>query len=376
MGKKITRIFIYITAVFMILSCSNDLNYYDSIPRESVALIRIGTNSATSSQQSVKDIISIFLQNEATDDCGIDFTSPAYVFESPDGSIFLCGHLESLSDFENYLNGISEKTIKGKKDNHFALVNHSYLVGYTDGLFMIQGPVIAASVPQASRRMSRLMEMNPERSISSTDIFNEITNRKSEISLHARLSTFPKQFAMPFLIGTPTGTSPYDVTMDADVKESDGVIYMSGDVKSDNLLIQQSLQRFHDIFRPLSSSEKINDQQNASIVFYANVDGKSFVSMLESNRDVASAFKDSGIMSKISAIDGNMALLFSCEKSTNESVTYHTEVMQVEKSSSKDILYKVIINIDDNTRNIVTKMIPFLGMIKRIEYSKGYVSQI
>ena len=321
-------------------SCTNqELFYYDAIPSQSKALVRVASVDRS------KASLELFMGEGAlslSERSGVDISSPVYLFAAPDGSLGACAKVTDDDDIDNLISALAKsgKASEPKeiKDCKYAVVNRNFLVAYNEDALVAVGPVIASDEQKVAKRLMRYLTLDPERGIGETDIFKEIEGAKSPVSLIASISVMPKKLVVPFLIGTPTGTSTDDVMLKADVSVNDSVLTLMGRTTSDNLLIRQGIDNAMNILAKGNSEEIIH--------------------VMESNKDFMTMLNSGGFREKLRNVQGRMLII----QSGND-----TEVETLQGAEA-NILMKVSVNLKSLDKEVMSIFEPFLGGVKRIEY--------
>ena len=321
-------------------SCTNqEFFYYDAIPSQSKAIVRVA------SEDRAKASLELFMGDDAltsSENSGVDISAPVYLFTAPDGSLGACAKVKDDDEIDDLISALA-KTGKASgpkelKDCKYAVVNMNFLVAYNEDALVAVGPVIASDEQKVAKRLMRYLTLDPERGIGETDIFKEIEGAKSPVSLIASISVMPKKLVVPFLIGTPTGTSTDDVMLKADVSVNDSVLTLMGRTTSDNLLIRQGIDNAMNILAKGNSEEIIH--------------------VMESNKDFMTMLNSGGFREKLRNVQGRMLII----QSGND-----TEVETLQGAEA-NILMKVSVNLKSLDKEVMSIFEPFLGGVKRIEY--------
>jgi hypothetical protein len=224
------------------------------------------------------------------------------------------------------------------KDCRYAVVNRNFLVAYNDEALVAVGPILASDEQKMAKRMMRYLTLDPERGIGATDIFKELENTKSPVSLIASISVMPKKLIVPFLIGTPTGTSTDDVLLKADVNVNDSVLTLMGRTTSDNILIRQGIENAMNILAKGNSEEIIH--------------------VMESNKDFMTMLNNGGFRKKLQKVQGRMLITQSGN---------NTEIETLQDADEKTLM-KVVVDLKSLDKDVLSIFEPFLGGLSKIEY--------
>ena len=323
-----------------LISCTNEQkSYYDAIPSQSKALVRVA------SEDRARASLELFLGDgalTASEKTGMDMTSPVYLFAAPDGSFGACAKVTDDDDVEDLLEALAKSgkasEVKELKDCKYAVVNRNFLVAYNEDALVAVGPILASDEQKVAKRMLRYLALDPERGIGATDIFKEIESAKAPVSLITSVSVMPKKLVVPFLIGTPTGTNTDDVMLKADVTVSDSVLTLVGSTTSDNLLIRQGIDNAKNILAKGNSEEIIR--------------------VMESNKDFMTMLNSGGFREKLQKVQGRMLIT----QSGND-----TEVETLQEAVDNTIM-KVVVDLKSLDKEVMSIFEPFLGSISTINY--------
>ncbi len=322
-----------------LVSCTKDTAfYYDAIPSQSKAIVRVA------SEDRAKASLELFMGDDAltSEKSGVDISAPVYLFAAPDGSLGACAKVTDDDDIDGLISALAKagkaSEPKELKDCKYAVVNRNFLVAYNEDALVAVGPIIASDEQKMAKRLMRYLTLDPERGIGNTDTFKEIESAKSPISLIASVSVMPKKLIVPFLIGTPTGTSTDDVKLKADVTVSDSVLTLMGSTTSDNLLIRQGIDNAKNILAKGNSEEIIR--------------------MMEANKDLLTMLNSGGFREKLQKVQGRMLI-------TQSGNNAEVETLQ---GADSNTLMKVSVNLKSLDKEVMSIFEPFLGGVNKIEY--------
>lgn len=340
--KKIYSVFLFALFATLFASCSKDVSYYDAIPAQSRALVRVAPEAEGKGAAAVELFMGDGALGSDKAQCGVDFASPVYMFSAPDGNLGVCAKVSDSGKLDDILETMAKSgkasAVKEMKDCKFVVVNKLFLLGYNDEALMIMGPVLAADESRVAKRMMAYLEMNPERGIGASDIFKEIETTKNPIALTAAVSTMPKQLSVPFLIGTPTGTSSDDVLLKAEVTVADSTLTLVGRTSSTNVLVGQGID-------------------NAMKIL---ADGKTdeIIKVMEANKDLQSMLNNGSFREKLQKVNGRMLITMKTKDADVE--TLH--------GADKATLMKMVVDLKTFDKDVMKMFEPFLGGISTIVY--------
>ena len=322
------------------VSCKKqEVFYYDAIPSQSKAIVRVA------SEDRAKAALELFMGDDvmsSSENIGVDITSPVYLFAAPDGSLGVCAKVMDDDDIDDLISVLAKtgkaSEAKELKDCKYAVVNRNFLVAYNEDALVAVGPVIASDEQKMAKRLMRYLTLDPERGIGATDIYKELEDAKSPVSLIASISVMPKKLVVPFLIGTPTGTNTDDVLLKADVNVNDSTLALMGRTTSDNILIRQGIENAMNILAKGNSEDIIH--------------------VMESNRDFMTMLNNGGFREKLQKVQGRMLI-------TQTGNNTEVETLQ---GADANTLMKVVVDLKSLDKDVLSIFEPFLGGLSRIEY--------
>lgn len=363
--KPIFSAITILSLLSLLFSCSEEKNYEDAIPAECMAIVRIP--SPPDDDSSAKTMLNLFVGDDRIVANGLDTSAPLYIFETPDGAISLCAKVSSSGDINDVLSSLHKEgkasEVKERKDINYTLVNHNFLIAFNDDAMLCTGPVLPSSLQQQLSRLSRYLEMNPDRGAGNGDMLPRLSDDGATPSLIAKVSALPKQFIAPFLLGTPTGTSSSDILLHATVEYRDSALILNGSTSSVNVLASQGIERAMKTLRPISCVDV--ESEGYIVTLCANVKGTEFISLLESNKDLSQTLSNKSLKDKLSSIDGNMFLTIS----PGVGSSYTTDVTPLDEVENTGKRLKVIINLKRAGGDMLSTIAPFLKGVNKIEYT-------
>ena len=368
--KRLSVQYLVILCLSLFMVSCHEGNYYDAIPRGSIALVQVSPD-ADSKQFSA---IGLFLGTKDLAGAGIDTDSPVYLFESPDGNLGVCAKVSSSSDLEDFVGAMNKKgeatAVKERKGCKFSLIRKSFLLAFNDEAMVAVGPVLASSESELVGRLSRYLELDPERGAGSDEMFATLSESKDNITLVAKAIAMPKQFVAPFLLGTPAGTSASDVTVTASVEVGDSVLTLNGATSSPNLNIQQAMDRSRAIFGKLSA-EDFADSESSPMVIYVNAKGEDIVNLMKTNKDLSQILATGSFRNKLSASNGPMAITLKNSKGTTGDAAYSADVVVLTGAQSVEgKTLRVVLNVKTVGPEVLQMLSPFLSGISKIVYQQ------
>lgn len=355
-------------------SCSKG-DYYNAIPRESTAILRVdGSRLAQAKMSSTTQMMLSLVGIDGIKDTGIDFTQPVYFFESSDGTIGICAAMSNTGDLEDMLGKLHEANsateVVEKKGANFCVVRGSWIFGYNDEALLVMGPVVSTDHAHQQKRMARYLELAPEQGISSSELFEKLQAKQSQMALIAKATALPKQLTTPFLIGSPSGTSTDDIIIEADLSFEGDKMTLNGTTSSLNTNIDQSLQKAKSMFSGLSCTTASDDDAVMSI--YLNASGVEVIRLLDVNADLRQLMGNVEFRQKLAPINGNMLIVLrqdSVAPSATADAKYSVDVKPLDADSKEtDEILRFSVNLKKMNSSLFETLSPFLGDVSTLEY--------
>lgn len=367
------------TVCMMILvgltSCSKQ-DYTNSIPANSTALIAVNAADFVGEQSPFSSLLMPFVDNDKKELKGIDLTKDIYLFAAGDGQLGLCAPISNdneLHDFMKRLYNLGVITNHTEKDNkNFYTFNNQWVIGYNDNTMLIMGPVTGADAEmRLARRLEKLMDKDEAQSIKNTMLWQHLEEKNSHIRMVAQASTLPEQMAATVTIGAPKGTDPADVLLEADMEYNDGTLMLTGNTCSYNPNIKQSMKKAQALYRPITIDWQKMMTDTTLIGVFMNVDGKRLIPQLQNNRTLGTMLMGTEAYDQIRNTDGNLAILLSPNKETEENSSVFTAQIHnlPNEKNDKGERLVVAVNMEALNGTIAQTITPLLGKVKRIIYN-------
>ncbi len=283
--KLLLCVFVCIS-VGLFSSCSED-NYINTIPQSSTALVSIDAQRI-SGEDGLKEKFCDLLNIDDIKDCGIDFSSKLYIYETPDGNFGLSAKVSDESNVNDWLNSLSSKGYCTKpsknKDYRFSVIKGSWVVGFSSEAFVVIGPLLPAQHLEAQRQISKYLGQDEAESIKASPIFEKLDSLDSPITIVAQSSALPEKFVAPLTLGTPKGADASQIMIAAEMKpSSDGCMEISGETFSFDKATDAQIKSNIKVFRPIQGKYLASMPSDAFAGMFMNVDGKKFIELLHAN---------------------------------------------------------------------------------------------
>lgn len=277
-----------IACICIYSSCSGD-DYINAIPASSNALVAIDTK-ALNEQTGMADnnVVKSLLKVDNVEDCGIDFSSKLYLFETADGNLGFCAKVDSKSTLADWLDslykkGLCSKTAE-KRGFSFALLKGSWAVGFSDESAVIIGPVLPAQQAEAIRTLGKYLKQDEDDGIKSTPMFDKVDSIKSPVTIVAQVDALPEKLAAPFTIGAPKGADNSQICIAASLTAShNGCMNICGEPFSFNPEVDKALKASNAKFRKIKGTYAANLPGNTLCSIFMNVNGRDFVDMMHNS---------------------------------------------------------------------------------------------
>lgn len=332
----------FVATLFAAVSCS-DSDYINTIPAGSTAIVRVDMRKAA----NVENVLGV----DDIADCGLNFSSPVYLFESPDGNIGITIEVDSKAKVEKWLKRLATKgdcqQPVERRDFLFTVLKASWVVGVGDEAAIIMGPATAAMQPELLRTVTRLLQQDEEDGAKNSPLFTKLDDMDATVALVAQGDALPQALAAPFMLGAPKDATPSQLTIAARMNAAEGkVLEVKGETSSDNKQIDNSLKQAHDSYRPIAGKFLSAMADSSAIGLFMNVDGKNFLKLMQQNKMLLQLM--SGINTVIDinkivgCVDGDMAVIVPRQSDTNPQLMWGAELHDASFLSDVDYWKKSV----------------------------------
>lgn len=301
---------VFVLVVFF-SSCSGN-NYLNAIPAESQMLIRLNTTRLSGAKSPL--ILKTLLHVKNVDATGIDLSQDVYFFEDPQGNFGLCAKVNSDSKLEGALTkaGLSLKKRRGYR---FAALPSNWVLGFSDDVLLIMGPVVPAAQDDLITLMARYLSSDEDQGIKSSPMYSTVDSIDAPMALVTQANALPEQFVAPFTMGAPKNTDPSDIILAAAMEVKNNRLLMHGKTLSYKKSINTAIQRAAKVYRPIKGNYIKAMSQDDVLGLFLNVDGKQFHQLMIQNQAVTAML--AGINTAIDmdniikSVDGDLTLVTS-----------------------------------------------------------------
>ena len=295
--------------VAVLAACSNK-DYINTIPSESTALISVDLAKMTGVNNNF--VLKTLFKVSSYGDCGVDVSRKIYFFECADGNMGLCASVDNASNLRSSLAKAGCEVVS-KRGYDFAMVNGSWLAGFSDDALLVMGPVTAAAAPELQNRMARYLSQSEDNGIAATPLFAKLDSLSSPMAMVAQAHALPDQLVTPFMLGVPKDADASQVMIAAEMSVKSGVMFVDGSTFSFNRKIDKAIREAHTVYRPIAGRYLSAMPSDAVMGLFVNVDGNKFIELMRSNRSLQAML--AGINAAIDmdniikSVDGDMAVI-------------------------------------------------------------------
>lgn len=295
--------------VAVLAACSNK-DYINTIPSESTALISVDLAKMTGVNNNF--VLKTLFKVSSYGDCGVDVSRKIYFFECADGNMGLCASVDNASNLRSSLAKAGCEVVS-KRGYDFAMVNGSWLAGFSDDALLVMGPVTAAAAPELQNRMARYLSQSEDNGIVATPLFAKLDSLSSPMAMVAQAHALPDQFVTPFMLGVPKDADASQVMIAAEMSVKSGVMFVDGSTFSFNRKIDKAIREAYTVYRPITGRYLSAMPSDAVMGLFVNVDGNKFIELMRSNRSLQAML--AGINAAIDmdniikSVDGDMAVI-------------------------------------------------------------------
>ncbi len=316
--KIIQRLYFIIILVCLFSSCSDD-NSLTIIPQNSTAILAIDgkeilNNFQSGNISSIKSLLKI----KKIEDCGIDFESNLYVFESVDGNIGFTANIADKNSFEEWVEKLSTHSICTKPtkfgDLNFCVLKNMWLMGYSSNAMLIMGPIVASQQAIMQRQIQKYFKQDEDNSIKASPLYEKLYGLDSPLSFVALASSLPQKVVAPFIIGAPKEADPSQIVLAAEINKVDNnILQISGETFSFNNMINTYIKKAYSLYRPIQGRYLKSMPTTSMVGTFLNVRGKDFIKVLNNNKSlqvILAGINTAIDMNKIiESVDGDMGIV-------------------------------------------------------------------
>lgn len=318
--------FIDLKAVWLIMVCALSLascrnnDYVRSIPASATAVMRIDGAVVA---QSDKVLSLLPFGDKAAE--ALDLSRDIYAFETIDGNLGMCAKVKDSDRLLEIMKKAATSEVRRQGDYRLADINNSWAVGFDDNALLVLGPVSAAALPDAQRSLVRMLKQDEDASILARPMYSRLDSIGSRVALVAQVQALPEKLAAPFMLGAPKGADASQVAVAAGVDVKDGIMRIDCENFSFQKSVDRELHKSHSVLRPIKGDFKNCMSQSQLFALFANVNGKDFLPLLQSDRSLQAVLI--GLNTAVDfdnimrSVDGDIAFAFSGMSPDNPGMT-------------------------------------------------------
>lgn len=313
-------------AVWLIMVCAvcltscRDNDNVRSIPASATAVMKIDGAVVAGSHK----MLSLLPFGDKTADV-IDLSREVYAFETVDGNLGMCARVKDSDALLEALKTVTTSDVRKQGDYRLADINNSWAVGFNDKSLVVLGPVSAAALPDAQRSIVRMLRQDEDASIMARPMYSKLDSIDSRVAFVAQVQALPEKFAAPFMLGAPKGADASQVAVAAGVDIKDGIVRIDCQSFSSDKSIDRELKKSRAAFRPIKGSFSQSMSHNQLFSLFANVKGKEFLPLLQSDRSLQAVLM--GLNTAVDfdnimrSVDGDLVFMFSGMSQDNIAMT-------------------------------------------------------
>ena len=279
--------FLVVASLLLLFSCSND-DYLNVLPRESVAIASIDVQRFSSSgDEAIINLLNDAWGVNIKEAKGIDLSSKAYVYETPDGTLGFVARVNDADELTDLFTSLAEsgKCTKPeeRRGNMFVTVNDSWLVGYSDDAMIVIGPITLMQRNATEQKMQRMFANKENQGAKESRLFQRLDSLESPVALVAQVSALPEQIVLPFTIGAPKEADASQIILTATMGQEDGIMVIRGNTSSFNKNIDKKLKKNEQVLQPITD-DMFGGLSPSDIGFlFMNANGEELLKVLQQN---------------------------------------------------------------------------------------------
>lgn len=316
MYKKMCGWAVAMCVCAMCLTACSGNDYLHAIPATATAIVRLRT-AQIADKEAMESAVRTMLPVENIAESGIDCTSDIYAFETVDGNFGLCAKIKDADTFADTVDKLAGKgkCSKARKQGKFRFsdVDNAWAVGFSDKSLVVMGPVSAATLPDAQRRIAGMLRQDEEASIVARPMFEKLDSLEGNLTMVAQAQALPEKLVAPLTIGTPKDADASQVLIAASFDRKDGVVSVTGETFSFSKSIDAELKKAQGVLRKINGNYTKAMPAKYMFGLFANVEGKAFLPLLQGNKQMQALL--AGLNTAIDfdnilrSVDGDLAIM-------------------------------------------------------------------
>lgn len=275
-------------AVIVVCFLSRPVDLVKIIPANSLAVAQIDFKQMAL-KEGESNAIAKLLDIENIKESGLDFQSPAYIFESADGVFGLAIGIEDDDATEQWIEKLVSKgtctEIAERNGIKFTTFANTALTGFNDNAMIIVGPVVAANEAEYQRKIAKYFKVDSDEDFTTKDIYKKLVSMdEGMVKLVAQTTALPERAVAPFALGAPSSSSPSDIYLAATINVVDGkYLSVEGESFAFNSEIDQSLKKATETYKKVNGNYLPTISTDDAFAISCNIAGSDYVKLLRSN---------------------------------------------------------------------------------------------
>jgi hypothetical protein len=178
--------------IVLMASCSSN-DYLNAIPSESQMLIRLNTTKLSGTQSPL--ILKSLLHVNNVDETGLDLSKDVYFFEDGQGNFGICAKVSSDSKLEKTLKQAGLSLTK-RHDYKFAALPTNWVIGFSDEVALLMGPVVPAQQADMITLMARYLGSEEDDGIKSSPMYATADSIDAPMAMVSQTKALPSSLLL------------------------------------------------------------------------------------------------------------------------------------------------------------------------------------
>lgn len=281
---------------------------------------------------------------EEYEDCGVDFSRKAFLFETSDGSLGIVAAVDSEHDMDDWMQKL---VTQGKASNSserkgfkFVVVNDNFLVGYSSSALLVMGPAVGDGQALLQRKMVRYLSSDKD-GVSTSPLYQRLSTMDAPMAIVAQADALPDKLVKPLALGVPKGVSNERLYIAATLEMSGGCLTVRSHTFSSDRRVDEALKASLSKLNPVSDKYLSTISSENLLTVASSVKGGDFVELLRTDEFLRTLLM--GINTTIDidkmlrGVDGDLIVSFQALSGDNIPITLLADAKDV--SWQKDVEY-------------------------------------